>query len=138
MNKCSFYFNCSLLVDLCQSFWNVARHLEIRLPVSGLACYPPCHPERRSRSPERSEGEGSGSTNAEILREARDDKHYLQMSILSRGSGPGEDNRCIITMEKLAEGFHENMTGVNICVWDCRCPILRGRVARLILAIPLG
>src|SRR6266487_1069225 len=62
------------------SWWLSIRHLEIRLPVSGLACYPPCHPSLR---------EGSGSTNAEILplREARgcgscaqDDKHYLQMS----------------------------------------------------------
>src|SRR6266487_752001 len=85
MNKCSFYFNCSLLVDLCQSFWNVARHLEIRLPVSGLACYPPCHPERMSRSPERSEGEGSLRSSSQILREARDDKHYLQMSRISQG-----------------------------------------------------
>jgi hypothetical protein len=32
-----------------------------------------CHPERMSRSPERSEGEGSGSTDGEILRCAQDD-----------------------------------------------------------------
>src|SRR6266567_5605665 len=74
------------------AWWLSIRHLEIRLPVSGLACYPPCHPSLR---------EGSGSTNAEILplREARgfgscaqDDKHYLQMSanvrrFLSRNVG---------------------------------------------------
>src|SRR6266700_3927194 len=53
------------------SWIDFPRHLEIRLPVSGLACYPPCHPSLRS---------GSGSTNAEILRCAQDDKHYLQMS----------------------------------------------------------
>ncbi len=32
-----------------------------------------CHPELRSHSPERSEGEGSGSPDAEILRCAQDD-----------------------------------------------------------------
>ena len=32
-----------------------------------------CHPERMSRSPERSEGEGSGSLDEEILRCAQDD-----------------------------------------------------------------
>ena len=33
-----------------------------------------CHAERVSRSPERSEGEASGSPEAEILRCAQDDK----------------------------------------------------------------
>jgi len=40
------------------------RHLEIRLPVSGLERGPACHPER---------SEGSGSPDGEILRYAQDD-----------------------------------------------------------------
>ena len=41
------------------------------LPVSELERGPGCHPER---------SEGSGSSDAEILSEAKDDKHYLHMS----------------------------------------------------------
>jgi hypothetical protein len=36
-----------------------------------------CHPERVSRSPERSEGEGSISPGTEILSAAKDDRHDL-------------------------------------------------------------
>ena len=85
--------SCSPSCAAAGSKWReCSRHLEIRLPVSGLACYPPCHPERMSRSPERSEGEGSLRSSSQILREARDDKHYLQMSanvrrFLSRNVG---------------------------------------------------
>ena len=50
------------------------RHLERRLPVNGLERGPGCHPER---------SEGSGSTDAEILRCAQDDSHSLQMSALA-------------------------------------------------------
>jgi len=81
--------SCSPSCAAAGSKWReCSRHLEIRLPVSGLACYPPCHPERMSRSPERSEGEGSLRSSSQILRGvypersewAQDDKHYLQMS----------------------------------------------------------
>src|SRR5438128_12408552 len=47
------------------------RHLERRLPVSGLERCPACHPER---------SEGSRSLDEEILRCAQDDSPYLQMS----------------------------------------------------------
>ena len=47
------------------------RHLERRLPVSGLERGLACHPER---------SEGSGETDGEILRCAQDDMPYLQMS----------------------------------------------------------
>src|SRR6266699_4198325 len=77
---CSRRHKYTMVRQVCQLDMFRARHLEISLPVSGLACYPPCHPERMSRSPERSEGEGSLRSSSQILREARDDKHYLQMS----------------------------------------------------------
>ena len=44
--------------------------------MSGLECCPACHPER---------SEGSGPTDAEILRFAQDDMRYLQMSRQFRG-----------------------------------------------------
>src|ERR1700694_2523875 len=47
------------------------RHLEIRLPMSGLEKRPGCHPER---------SEGSGSSGTEILRCAQDDSH-LQVRV---------------------------------------------------------
>src|SRR3989442_14306061 len=47
------------------------RHLERRLPVSGLERDPGCHPER---------SEGSGEPAEEILRCAQDDSPSLQMS----------------------------------------------------------
>src|SRR6266702_7990548 len=47
------------------------RHLERRLPVSGLECCPACHPER---------SEGSLCPSSQILRFAQDDRHSLQMS----------------------------------------------------------
>ena len=50
----------------------LARHLEIRLLVSGLERCLACHPER---------SEGSGETAAEILSAAKDDMPSLQMSI---------------------------------------------------------
>jgi hypothetical protein len=45
--------------------------MEIRLPVSGFESCPRCHPER---------SEGSGSSDAEILRFAQDDRPNLQKS----------------------------------------------------------
>ncbi len=54
----------------------LVRCLEIRLPVSGLEWCPGCHPER---------SEGSGLTEAEILRCAQDDRHYLQLSDSGNG-----------------------------------------------------
>src|SRR6266480_7815216 len=51
------------------------RHLEIMPPVSGLERCPVCHPER---------SEGSGEPDAEILSAAKDDRPYLQMSMLHR------------------------------------------------------
>src|SRR6266567_1220257 len=69
------------------NFSFVTRHLEIRLPVSGLACYPPCHPER---------SEGSLRSSSQILRCAQDDKHYLQMStFLALSLTTGEGNAMI-------------------------------------------
>ena len=47
------------------------RHVERRLPVSGLERCPACHPERSA---------GAGSMGAEILRYAQDDRPYLQIS----------------------------------------------------------
>src|SRR5438477_10221393 len=47
------------------------RHLERRLPVSGLERGQACHPSLRS---------GSGKTAAQILRCAQDDMPSLQMS----------------------------------------------------------
>src|SRR5260370_42352918 len=47
------------------------RHLERRLPVSGLERDPACHPER---------SEGSRRPSSQILRCAQDDRHDLQMS----------------------------------------------------------
>src|SRR2546428_8185094 len=47
------------------------RHLEIRLPVSGLERCPACHPER---------SEGSLSPASQTLRCAQGDRPYLQMS----------------------------------------------------------
>src|SRR5438105_14305010 len=55
----------------CQSLLLLSRRLERRLPVSGLEKGPACHPER---------SEGSGSPYTEILRFARDDRLYLQIS----------------------------------------------------------
>jgi hypothetical protein len=57
-----------------ESYRRQHRHLEIRLPVSGLERCPGCHPER---------SEGSNSPDEEILRCAQDDRHYLQMSNVS-------------------------------------------------------
>src|SRR6266566_7402519 len=54
--------------------------------VSGPGLCPGCHPERRSRSPERSEGEGSLRPSSQTLREARGDRHYLQISAPEPGS----------------------------------------------------
>src|SRR5712692_4773055 len=49
----------------------LVRHLEIRLPVSGLERGPGCHPER---------SEGSLRPASQTLRCAQGDRHYLQMS----------------------------------------------------------
>src|SRR2546427_6449864 len=49
----------------------LARHLEIRLLVSGLERCPACHPER---------SEGSLRPSSQTLRCAQGDRHYLQMS----------------------------------------------------------
>ncbi|MFL5658100.1 MAG: hypothetical protein ACJ8CB_28440, partial [Ktedonobacteraceae bacterium] len=59
----------------CQVLLATYRHLEIRPPVSGLERCPVCHPER---------SEGSGEPDAEILSAAKDDRPYLQMSMLHR------------------------------------------------------
>src|SRR6266487_3016183 len=62
--------------------------------VSGPGLCPGCHPERRSRSPEPfaslkgklREGEGSLRPSSQTLREARGDRHYLQISAPEPGS----------------------------------------------------
>src|SRR2546421_10039072 len=65
----------SLLIPCRQRLTNrrraINRHLEIRLPVSGLKSCPDCHPER---------SEGSSSRDAEILRCAQDDKLYVWLT----------------------------------------------------------
>ena len=60
--------DCTVLLAVCQVDLDSIRHLEIRLPVSGLERCPGCHPERSEGSlrpssqtlrgvyPERSEG----------------------------------------------------------------------------------
>src|SRR6266487_800567 len=57
-----------------QSGYPQCRHLERRLPVSGLEWGASCHPER---------SEGSLPTASQILRCAQDDRHSLQTSALN-------------------------------------------------------
>src|SRR5260370_14600269 len=69
--------NITLVFRRAQGAHVLARHLERRLPVSGLERDPACHPER---------SEGSSSIDTEILRCAQDDRHDLQMSTFCRES----------------------------------------------------
>src|SRR5260370_27825684 len=64
---------------------SVLRHLERRLPVSGLERYPGCHPFAALRaSSERSEG--SFRPASQTLRCAQGDRPSLQMSTVSFAS----------------------------------------------------
>src|SRR5438874_13572041 len=56
---------------------NISRHLERRLPMSGLKRAPACHSER---------SEESGHPANQILRCAQNDRLSLQMSTLWRGN----------------------------------------------------
>ena len=58
-------------VHFCKKMKMSARHLERRLPVSGLECCPACHPER---------SEGPLRPSSQVLRFAQDDRPSLQMS----------------------------------------------------------
>src|SRR6266566_3494916 len=60
--------------------------------VSGLGLCPGCHPERRSRSPERSEGEGSLRPSSQTLREARGDSRGSAQIRSQEGLSP---NVCV-------------------------------------------
>src|ERR1700681_659879 len=72
------------------------RHLEIRLPVSGLEKRPGCHPER---------SEGSRCPTSQILSAAKDDSHYLQMSDLRTHWIQGESNAVGLFREVTARGY---------------------------------
>src|SRR6266571_195415 len=86
-----------------QSGYPQCRHLERRLPVSGLEWGASCHPER---------SEGSLPTASQILRCAQDDRHSLQTSAMNLVCKPGSSPLCSLLFKRIYCGILALTPGV--------------------------